>query len=69
VFENLEKSKKGQGPLVSRSYRLNGLHRSAVRARDTMSSDAAVTACLQWPPPNQEVRRQMIISLMTIPTF
>jgi hypothetical protein len=51
VFENLEKSKRGQGPLVSRSCRLNGLCRSPVRAR-TVSGDVVVTAHCWWPPPH-----------------
>jgi hypothetical protein len=47
----LKKSEKRQGPLVSRSDRLNGLHRSPVRTRDTVSGDAAVTASRWWPLP------------------
>jgi hypothetical protein len=48
----LKNQKRGQGPLVSRRCCLNSFGRSPVRARDTMSGDAAVNACRRWPPPH-----------------
>jgi hypothetical protein len=47
----LKNSEKCQCPLVSRSWRLNGLRRSPVRTRDTASSDVVVTARRRWPHP------------------
>jgi hypothetical protein len=51
-MENLENFRKVPDPLVSRSYRLNSLHRSPVHARDTASGDEVVTAHRWWPLPH-----------------
>jgi hypothetical protein len=47
----LKNSEKCQGPLVSRSWRLNGLRRSPVRTHNTASSDVVVIARRRWPHP------------------
>jgi hypothetical protein len=40
------------GPLVSRSGRLNGSHRSPALARDTTHGDVMVIVHHRWPPSN-----------------